>query len=348
MARQLADINTSGELTDIKLGGTGAEKSAATKEYVDADKVGLDLIPQDPHPAHKEGRVFYDDKLKALALYTDIADVTHQLGQEELVRIVNNTGSIITNGQACRISGVDVPSGLPEVELSIATSFGNSHVTGLATHAIGIGEQGFLVRSGFIHDIDVGAITSGSSVFLSDTVPGGLAAAPPDLLTSLGVVVLEGSSGTVNIQILNHVAFPVLLAEMKTIAATYDLTPTYQDLLGYSTKDELILSADLATGRVTTTNAGKYRATLNITGNITPIPQTRTVYTQLWDATAAESVLLGTTTIPKDATTFTRSVAKLFEAVAGHEYVVRISSEVTMSGVTFAGVAFDIASVHIR
>ena len=78
-------------------------------------------------PAHNEGLLWYDSGVKALSYYNDEADVTINVGQENVIRVRNTTGITITNGQAVYISG-STGANLPNVSLAQADALGTSRV----------------------------------------------------------------------------------------------------------------------------------------------------------------------------------------------------------------------------
>ena len=79
-------------------------------------------------PAYLEGRVFYDNINHALAVFNDEPDITLQVGQENYIRVRNNTGATITNGQVVKILGSQGTN--TTVELAIATDAIKSQAVG--------------------------------------------------------------------------------------------------------------------------------------------------------------------------------------------------------------------------
>jgi hypothetical protein len=111
------------------------------------------------------------------------------LGQESLIRIYNDLGFQINNGQVLHITGST--SGVPTVALANASKIGTTFIQGLsqtsgvATHDIPNGEYGFITNFGLVRDLNTTAFTAGQEVFLSDTVDGGLTNDPNNIaLTS--------------------------------------------------------------------------------------------------------------------------------------------------------------------
>jgi len=168
----------------------------------------LDMTPlgDGSQPAYQEGVVFYDSENHTLSLYNDEADVTLQLGQEEFLRVRNNTGATIQNGTAVLINGAHGNSA-PTVSGAIATSEASSQVVGLATHSIEDNSFGYVTTYGIVRDVDTSAFSAGDEIFLSATQIGsGVAVAPviPNYKISLGHVINSASSnGSILVQVGN-------------------------------------------------------------------------------------------------------------------------------------------------
>ena len=152
--------------TQFNTAGTGA-----------FDAIDMTVSTGLDQPGHSEGRVFYDGDNHALAVYNDEADITLQVGQEEYVRVRNNTGSTIFNGDAVRIAGSQGTN--TTIELAIATGDLSSQAIGLATHDIGNNEFGYITTFGVVRDLDTSDFIEGGEVFLSEAVAGGLTGVSP-------------------------------------------------------------------------------------------------------------------------------------------------------------------------
>ena len=140
-------------------------------------EISLDSIQWNPaftKPAHSEGLSFYDQDEHTLAIYNDEADVTHQLGQEGYVRVYNNTGSTITNGQAVYIVEAEGVEGRPSVGLARADAEATSGVVGLATHDIETSTFGYITYWGIVNEVDTSAWGEGSVLHLSSATAGAL------------------------------------------------------------------------------------------------------------------------------------------------------------------------------
>jgi hypothetical protein len=110
-------------------------------------------------PAHSEGTIFYDSEFKTLSYYNDNADITVNVGQESIVRIRNNTGSLISNGKVVCISGSS--GSHPLIVLADNTSPTLSHSTlGVATHDISDNENGYVTTSGMVNGLNTNSFSN--------------------------------------------------------------------------------------------------------------------------------------------------------------------------------------------
>ena len=128
---------------------------------------------------HAEGRVFYDSDTKSLSYYNEESDVTVNLGQEMLLRVYNNTGSTIGNGEVVYLSG-GVSGGLPTVaqaDASDPTKIQN--VVGIVTHDIEDSSIGYVTTFGVVRGLDTDLYSEGDALYVDPANPGGLTATAP-------------------------------------------------------------------------------------------------------------------------------------------------------------------------
>lgn len=152
--------------------------------------------------AYQEGRLFYDDTNKALATYNDEADITLQIGQEQYVRVRNNIGSTINNGQAVRINGSQ-GSEAPTVTLASADSEDNSQIIGLATHSIENNSFGYITTHGVVRDLNTATFSAGEQLFLTveSGALTGVKPSSPNYQVSVGHVIRShASEGTILVE----------------------------------------------------------------------------------------------------------------------------------------------------
>jgi hypothetical protein len=122
-------------------------------------------------PAHAEGLMFYDNTNKALAYFNDEADVTLQVGQEMWIRVYNDTGSTITNGSVCYLSGIF--SGFPTIALADASDATKCLATlGFATHDVETASYGYITVFGTVRGLDTSGCSAGDLLWLSATTAG--------------------------------------------------------------------------------------------------------------------------------------------------------------------------------
>ena len=137
---------------------------------------------------HQEGRIYYDDKDKALNLKTDIIGSTQSLGQEFWVRVINKTGTTIADGKAVFINGFDISSGRPTIALAKADALETSNAIGFATSTMLNNAEGAVTTMGFLNDLDTSGFTNGQEIFLSSTVSGGITATIPPIGIPMGFI----------------------------------------------------------------------------------------------------------------------------------------------------------------
>ena len=157
------------------------EKRVLSAPYADFEKLAA-------APAHKIGRVYYDDVAKALSYYTHIPNTSIQVGQETVVYVRNNSGAQINDGTPVYITGAI--GQLPTIGLASASAKETTCLLGLATHDIANNSNGFVTISGEVRGLNTGAYTDGLELYLGIT-PGTFSAtspAFPNFAISVGVV----------------------------------------------------------------------------------------------------------------------------------------------------------------
>lgn len=173
-----------------------------------SDTTVIDFDTTLSNPSHLEGRLFYDNSIHALSYYNDAVDVTLNIGREVMIRVKNNTGSVITNGSVVYISGTDAPTELPEVTLSQADSIISAGVDGVVTHDIPVGDEGFMTRIGTVRDLSTSTYSAGDIVYLSATAAGGLTTTPPTwhaYVVEIGrVTKVDAAQGEIELNITSH------------------------------------------------------------------------------------------------------------------------------------------------
>lgn len=161
-------------------------------------------------PSHSEGRLFYDKGNGALAFYNDESDITLQIGQEEYIRVYNNTGATVSNGTPVYLVGQS--SGFPTIAAAIAGgTFIQSQAVGFATHDIEDATVGYVTTRGLIGDLDTSSLMVGKKVHVG--VSGGVqtdSPTYPNHPTEVGIcLVSDASNGVIYVDV-NHESFQTL------------------------------------------------------------------------------------------------------------------------------------------
>jgi hypothetical protein len=156
------------------------------------------------------------------------ADVSLQLGQENVAKVYNGSGATITKGKVVAVSGAQGQR--PSVVLADADSEALSAPTlGITTENIANGAEGFVCTFGLLRGIDTSAFTAGQPIYLSSTAGDFTATKPvaPQHIVALGwVVKVNASSGEIFININNGWE----LDELHNVLIT---TPVTGNLLAY-------------------------------------------------------------------------------------------------------------------
>jgi hypothetical protein len=159
------------------------------------------------------GDLFWVDSENALSYkpYTVNNDVTINLGQENLIRVFNQSGFQINNGKAVIITGAS--SNVGTVSLAIASDGSNTlfSVSGIATHDIPNNSYGFITQFGNVNDIDLSSFQIGENIYLSQTNAGDFVSYN-DLYftgrtTEIGKVLNNSTNGRLKVSIINETPF---------------------------------------------------------------------------------------------------------------------------------------------
>ena len=183
-------------------------------------------------PAHDKGLVFYDDESNSLSYYNEEEDVTVNLGQETLIRVLNNNGAAVLNGQAVRFD--TSVGGEITVVRSLSDSVLGSTASGIATHDIPVGEIGYITRTGKIGGLDTSSWSSGDILFVSDTNPGELTNVSPAISNPIAVVInVDATEGTI-FTATTRLKEPVAVGQnFNPTPGTQPVTTTPRPIEGY-------------------------------------------------------------------------------------------------------------------
>ena len=221
-------------------------------------------------PAYLEGKVFYDTDAKTLAYYNDNSQMTVNIGQEQIVRVRNQTGTTIPDGTVVYINGAT--GNTPTIAKAIATSFATSDIIGVTTTSIANNAFGYATINGLVNGLDTSAFAEGDAVFLSATTAGAYTTTEPtrpNYSIQVGVILRANpSNGTllVSVQIVStetqHIIGTIAVDQGGTGQTNYT---NGQLLIGNTTGNTLTkatltagtgVSVTNGTGSITLTNTG--------------------------------------------------------------------------------------------
>jgi hypothetical protein len=162
------------------------------------------------------GSVYYNDADGTLDLILKGGNVTLQVGQETVIRVVNKTATSVSllqdNYQAVRITGAQGQR--PKVDLAKATNDVLSAETiGLVTETISNNQEGFITTSGLVRNINTTGSLQGETwldgdiLYLSPTVAGSITkvkpVAPNHLIIIGYVISAHITQGTIFVKVDN-------------------------------------------------------------------------------------------------------------------------------------------------
>lgn len=213
------DVDIDGGTID---GTTIGATTAAAGNFTDGDFTGdveldgkihvgeyIDFDAQASHPAHREGRFWYDNVHKTLNYHSDDSNVVHELGLEEHMRVYNNSGAAITKGKPVYFTGAYTAGDqdVPTIGLANATDMVKFKSMGCVAADIPNNSYGYIIVTGILTGIDTSHLTVGENFFVGIT-DGATQTMPPvypNFPMCLGFVVqVDATDGIVLLAQQNH------------------------------------------------------------------------------------------------------------------------------------------------
>ena len=233
-------------------------------------------------PTYAEGLVFYDSSAHTLNYYNDNSQMSVNIGQEQIVRVRNQTGSDIVNGSVVYVSGATGQT--PLVTKAIATSYTTADVIGVTTTDIANNGFGYVTISGTVNGLDTSAFSDGAAVYLSASVAGTYTATEPtspNYSIQIGVITYShGVNGKLLVAIQNksvevqHIIGTIPIASGGTNGTA---TPT-AGAVAYGTGTAYAFNSAGTSGQVLTSN-----------GSSAPTWTTPTAYATVTDDTTTNA-----------------------------------------------------------
>jgi hypothetical protein len=219
--------------------------------------------------------------------------VTLSLGTEQYIRVVNKTGSTITDGQVVYINSAQ--GNRPTATLAQANALSTSKVIGVATQNIANNAEGFITTSGEVHNYNTSGFTAGDVLYVSDTTAGALTNTPPttpNFVVSVGVALNSTVSGAILVK--THQP----LASSSSLADNSDLvSPSQKAVKSYVDSGTVTMSnksISLGSNTVTTTKAQLNTAVTD--GDVVFLDSTDTLTNKTLTSPTLTTPVLGTPT----------------------------------------------------
>ena len=184
---------TNGDVT-IDPNGTGTILIGSDIDMQENDILDLQSLQFHTTPASiptAEGSVWWDSTNQSLAVKNAESDITLQVGQENWIRVYNNSGGTINNGEVVYASGKEDVENRLTIAKAQADDPATSKVIGFATHDIENSSFGYITQFGYVNDFDTSAFSDGASIWLSADTAGAFTATeptPPNESVFLGYV----------------------------------------------------------------------------------------------------------------------------------------------------------------
>jgi hypothetical protein len=179
---------------------TGAFAPIASPTFTGTVTAPFLTLSGNASPTYGGGRSYYDTSCECYTIFNNDNNISLQVGQEEWIRVLNNSGSTIANGAAIYISGAS--GGLPTIALAQANSGTTTIGVGLATESISNGAIGYVTSLGVVHGLNTSTFSIGP-VYISEVTPGALTQtipSSPNFRYRIGIVtVIDASVGAIHV-----------------------------------------------------------------------------------------------------------------------------------------------------
>ena len=175
------------------------------------------------------GELSWNDTDGTLDLGMKGGNVTLQLGQEQHVRILNNTASDMSAPQVVRLSGAQGNRLTAALSIASNATFADNTFA-VVTESILKNQQGFATTSGLVRDVDTSAFPEGSDLYLSGTVAGAIThivPTAPSRIIRVGYCVRSHHiNGSIFVAVLEH-------PDIVELGSTLITSPQNNEVLMY-------------------------------------------------------------------------------------------------------------------
>jgi predicted nucleic acid-binding Zn-ribbon protein len=128
--------------------------------------------------------------------------VNEEVGIKNYIKVHNNSGADLTRGKAVYIYN-SWNTNVANVALADSSASNKMPAIGLMSETVTSGNEGYAVAYGKVNNVDTSAFSEGDTLYVSNTVPGGLSnvkpydTTNPDLIQNIGICIKKASSGVV-------------------------------------------------------------------------------------------------------------------------------------------------------
>lgn len=279
-----------GAIKDVDLGEFGLK----------AGNLEFDLTPTDaPVTA---GSMSWNDSDGTVDLKLKGGNVTLQVGQEMVARVVNKTGADLLGSQyrAVRIRKV-AEGGAQGQRLAVVlaqanTEYSSTDMMGVVTESISNNQEGFITTFGTVRGINTTGSLQGETwvdgdiIFLSPSSPGGLTKVEPTAPNHLIIVGYVEYAHANNGKLFIHVQTSWEIDELHNVAIS---NPQNNDILKYNSTTGVWYNTPAPTGGVT--SVGLSTTTSGVTIGSTPVTSSGVITINIATATASTNGLLSST-----------------------------------------------------
>jgi hypothetical protein len=227
------------DLATVLIAGNSANNGIIDIDYLDFDTAAAHTVV--------EGQLAWNDADGTLDLGLKGGNVTLQIGQEEVIRVVNKTSANLLQSDykvvriRTAIEGGSQGQRLAVLLAQANTKANHSGILGLVTENITNNQEGFITTFGYVRGIDTtGSIQSetwadGDALWLSETVAGGISnIEPANHPVQLGwVTYAHAVNGKIFVKVQEGVDE---LAELHDVTIA---TPLNNDVLTYETSSSI-------------------------------------------------------------------------------------------------------------
>lgn len=189
-------IDSSGNVVVGSAGGGSSATTLSNISYIDFNTTAS--------TSHSEGRIHWNDTIKSLEIDTENANVQIQVGHQNVARVNNQTGSILTKGTVVYINGEQGQR--PTVTKADYSSEPTSaSVIGIVMADISNNSNGYVITSGILEGINTIAYSAGTPLYLytGGTFTSTKAQAPLHDVRLGKIVVSNATTGSIYVSIQN-------------------------------------------------------------------------------------------------------------------------------------------------